>query len=65
MVDISFSACAFFDNCATKAAKAERVRIAARQAAAKECPPKYPAMRCVKSAEVCKLCWMEWLEADE
>ena len=65
MVDISLSLCAFFDTCLMRGAKVERERIAIRQEAAKECPPKYPQRRCVKSAEACKICWAEWLEANE
>jgi len=55
----------FINECRAFGAKAERVRIANRQEAAKECPPGYPIGACGKAAYGCKMCWFDWLEAGE
>lgn len=49
-------------------AREERERIAKRQVETEECPPEYPCHinACITvSAEDCKKCWLDWLEADE
>jgi hypothetical protein len=50
------------EKCWMEGAKAERERIAKRQADADECPPKYD---CLIQRIGCQKCWLDWLEADE
>jgi len=55
------------EKCWVEGARAERERVAIRQAMADECPPGCPSALCtdVKVVYECKKCWQEWLEADE
>ncbi len=46
-------------------AKAERERVATREAESDYCPPEYKGNNCNHPRHDCKKCWLDWLEADE